>query len=78
MKTREQLIEICKAFSQQYQSSFMAAGNNLTAGIGAEHAMDELSIMVYLQNGRLKDTLPKTFQDVNVIVKIIGAIRPTN
>ena len=74
--TRDEAIKICQIFNSEYQKLFNQVGNTLTSGIGCDELTKEPNIVVYLQNNKNKDVLPKKYQDMEVIVKIIGAIRP--
>ncbi|MBX9464813.1 MAG: hypothetical protein KL840_17930 [Aquamicrobium sp.] len=67
----EQAIEIQKAFERH----FAGKGKVLSVGIGLNGAKDDLAINVCVSRLNEAENLPKTFEGLDVVVDVVGAIR---
>lgn len=79
-KLLEGTTKLATQFNEEYRPIFTSAGNNLIVGVGRrEDTIDnEPNIVVYLTNTKQKNVLPKEYHGVQVVVKVVGAIRPAN
>lgn len=67
----EEAIEIQKAFERRFAGS----GELLSVGIGLNGSMDDLAINVCVSRPKEAEHLPKTFDGLDVVVDVIGAVR---
>lgn len=67
----EEAVEIQKAFERRFAGN----GELLSVGIGLNGAMDDLAINVCVSRPKEAEHLPKTFDGLDVVVDVVGAIR---
>lgn len=67
----EEAVEIQKAFERR----FAGKGEVLSVGIGLNGARDDLAINVCVSRPKEAEHLPKTFDGLDVVVDVIGAVR---
>jgi hypothetical protein len=67
----EQAVEIQKAFERR----FAGKGDVVSVGIGLNGAKDDLAINVCVSRPNEAENLPKTFDGLDVVVDVVGAIR---
>lgn len=74
----ENITKLAQQFSDDFKFQLEASGNTLTVGIGRKEGeiTNEPNICAYLENSKLKNILPTEYQGVQVVIRIIGAIRP--
>ena len=64
-------LEIQKAFEER----FGRKDGLLGIGIGLNHQRDDLALNVYVSRQREAAKLPKTFDGLDVVVDVVGAVR---
>jgi hypothetical protein len=67
----KEAVEIQRAFEEQFGDKDGLVG----VGIGLNHRRDDLALNVYVCREREAENLPKTFDGMDVVVDVVGAIR---
>jgi hypothetical protein len=67
----KEAVEIQRAFEKQFGDKNGLVG----VGIGLNPRRDDLALNVYVSREREAENLPKTFDGMDVVVDVVGAIR---
>jgi hypothetical protein len=67
----KEAVEIQRAFEKQFGDNNGLVG----VGIGLNPRQDDLALNVYVSRQKEAEKLPKTFDGLEIVVDVVGAIR---